>query len=288
MIDAVVTGGSGFIGTRLLSKLRSNGAKVLALSSQDGDVADSSTWAKIPPSRVVFHLAGRSYVPDSWHNSAAFLHSNVIGTEQALSYCRRTGAGMVLASAYVYGIPKHLPISESDVPRPNNPYALSKWMAEELGAFASIHHQVNITALRIFNVFGPGQREVFLIPTIINQVRGGEAIQVQDLVPKRDYVYLEDVVDAFILAAASLSGFKRFNIGSAVSFSVAEIIETVQRAAGTSLPVISVNTARPNEIADVRADIGLARTALGWTPKFSFEDGIKKTMLGHACEATPR
>lgn len=282
MIDAVVTGGSGFIGGRLISKLRANGKKVLSLSTRDGDVADSSTWSGMPPSRVVFHLAGRSYVPDSWQDSAAFLHSNVIGTEHALSYCRRTGAGMVMASAYLYGVPKHLPISENDASQPNNPYALSKWMAEELGSFASIHQQVNVTALRIFNVFGPGQREAFLIPTIINQVRGGGAVQVQDLAPKRDYVYVEDVVDALVLAATSLSGFRRFNIGSGVSFSVAEIIETVQRVAGTSLPVVSANTSRPNEIPDVRADISAARIALGWRPKCSFEDGIRMTMFGEA------
>lgn len=285
MIEAVVTGSSGFIGARLVARLRASGAQVLALSTRDGDVAAGTTWAAIPPARVVFHLAGRSYVPDSWRDSAAFMQTNVIGTEQALSYCRRTGAGMVMASAYVYGIPQRLPISEHDLPQPNNPYALSKLMAEELGAFSSAHHQVPVTALRIFNVFGRGQRDAFLIPTIIRQVRSADAICVQDLAPRRDYVHVEDVVDAMILAAQSLSGFRRLNIGSGVSFSVAEIIDTVQRVAGTSLPIVSSNTSRPNEIPDVRADISAASTVLGWCPTFSFEDGIRETMLGDSWQA---
>lgn len=278
MIDAVVTGSTGFIGSRLVSKLRATGAEVLALSSGDGDIAASATWAAIPPSRVVFHLAGRSYVPDSWQDSTSFMHTNVIGMEQALSYCRRVGAAMVMASAYLYGVPQHLPIREEDAVQPNNPYALSKWMAEELALFSSLHYHVPVTVLRIFNVFGKGQREEFLIPTIIRQVREGNEIRVQDLVPKRDFVHVEDVVDALMLALDQQPEFRLLNIGSGLSYSVAQIIETVQQVAGTNLPVYSSNQSRPNEIPDVRADIHSARLALNWYPKISFQDGIKEMM----------
>lgn len=282
MIDVVVTGASGFIGTRLVDRLRKTGAEVLALAGSQGDVADPATWEDIPPARVVVHLAGRSYVPDSWKDSVAFLHTNVVGTEQVLAYCRRTGAAMVMASAYLYGIPDRLPISEQDTPKPNNPYALSKWLAEELCEFASRYHQVSVTALRIFNVYGPGQRSEFLIPSIIEQVRSGDAIRLQDLSPRRDYVYVDDVVDAMMFATQSPSGFNRINIGSGVSYSVADVVAMIQRVAGSDLSVISAGASRPQEIPDVRADISEAKRILGWQPRHTFEDGIRQIILESA------
>ncbi len=282
MIDAVVTGGSGFIGARLVSRLRANGADVHALSSRDGDIASLATWERIPAARVLFHLAGRSYVPDSWRDSAAFMQTNVVGAEQALAYCRRAGARMVMASAYVYGIPQRLPISENDRVNPNNPYALSKWLAEELGSFASSYHGIPVTALRIFNVYGRGQREEFLIPSIIRQVKEARAIQVQDLMPRRDYIHVEDVVDAMLLAGQECRGFRRFNIGSGVSLSVSEIVDTIQQVAGTDLPVNSANQPRMNEIPDVRAGIDAASQALGWGPNRTFEEGIREIMSGNS------
>ena len=279
MIDVVVTGASGFIGARLVKALRASGAEVLALTSKDGDVVETSTWSALPAAHTLMHLAGRTFVPDSWQDSASFMRANVLGTEQALAYCRRTGAAMVLASTYLYGIPERLPISELDPVLPNNPYALSKWLAEELASFASLHHGIPVTRLRIFNVFGEGQRQAFLIPSIIEQALRGDAIRLQDLAPRRDYVYVDDVVTAFVLAKASHQGCRTLNIGSGTSLSVREIVDTVQAIAGTHLPVISAENTRPQEIPEVIADIGAARRALNWEPQYSFEQGIQRILL---------
>jgi GDP-4-dehydro-6-deoxy-D-mannose reductase len=280
MFDAVVTGSNGFIGTRLVKRLGAAGLKVHAQSSVNGDITSAQTWEAVPPAKVLFHLAGKSYVPESWRDSASFLNANVVGVEQALTYCRRVGARMVMASAYVYGIPQSLPIREDDLAKPNNPYALSKWIAEELGRFSSTYHRVPITALRIFNVFGRGQRQEFLIPSIIAQLREAGTIHVQDLVPRRDYIHVEDVVNAMILSADQSSGFRLLNIGSSTSLSVAEVIATIQRAAGTSLPVTSAKATRNNEIPVVCADITAASKELGWKPKISFEVGIREVLFG--------
>lgn len=280
MIDAVVTGAGGFIGKKLVEKLQATGAQVLPLTSRDGDVAEAATWAALPPARVLVHLAGRSYVPDSWQDGAGFIRTNVLGTEQALAYCRREGAAMVLASAYVYGIPQRLPIVEEDAPHPNNPYALSKLMAEQLCEFASRYQGVPVTALRIFNVFGAGQRKEFLIPSIIEQVKSSGEIRLLDLTPRRDYIDADDVVEALALAMNTRPGFTRINIGSGISYSVGEIVDIVQSVAGTSLPVVSATTARPQEIPDVQANITRARQLLGWHPQCSFQDGIRKMFFG--------
>jgi len=278
LIDAIVTGAGGFIGRSLCSSLSSKGWSILALRDTDGDVATQETWKSLPPAKVVFHLAGRSFVPDSWSDSSEFLKTNTVGTECALEYCRKHRSRFVLASAYVYGIPRHLPIREYDRVYPNNPYALTKYMAEQLCEFASYYHGVSATALRIFNVFGPRQRAEFLIPRIIQQVLAGKEIRLLDLKPRRDYVYLNDVVDAFIKASEVGAGFHVINIGSGYSLSVAEIVNQIQAVAGTQLPVFTDSVVRNQEVPEVVADISLADEILGWRPLFSFEKGIEEIL----------
>ena len=278
MNDALVTGATGFIGSRLVQRLRAQGKKVATLSSIDGDVADIDVWKNAPPARILFHLAGRTYVPDSWADSTSFINVNVIGVERALEYCRNIGAKMIFASAYVYGNPASLPIRETDQKRPNNPYALSKSLAEDLCLFASDHYNISATALRLFNVFGPCQKEQFLVPSILSQIRKAQCINIQNLEPRRDYIYIDDVIEAFLLASNHAHGYNCFNIGSGISYSVREIIEIMQRIAGKRLPVMCAHNQRKNEIFETLADISLARELLGWTPKISLQDGIQKIL----------
>lgn len=282
MIDAIVTGAGGFIGQALCLDLRAKSWNVLPLTSANGDVAAPGTWARLPPARVVFHLAGRSFVPESWARGPDFVNANVAGTEHTLAYCRQHGARLVLASAYVYGIPQRLPIRESDPASPNNPYALTKRLAEQLCEFAAQYQGVVATALRIFNVFGPGQRAEFLIPKVLQQVQAGQEIRLLDLTPRRDYVYLSDVVDAFVKASEVSEGFRTINVGSGHSLSVAEIVDRIQVVAGTRLPVASDSVDRRQEIPDAVADISLAQQVLGWRPQLSFEGGIEQILLKRA------
>lgn len=227
----------------------------------------------------VFHLAGRTYVPDAWHEPADFQRVNVTGTLNVLELCRARGIPMTYVSAYVYGIPARLPISEDDRAVPNNPYALSKLMAESLCRFYADFFDVPVTIIRPFNIYGFGQKGHFLIPEIISQVKAGQSIHLKDLTPRRDYIYLDDLVDALMLTLVSKPGCHVFNIGNGSSLSVAEIVEVIQKAAGTSLPVVSENQPRVNEISDVYADIGKASKELRWRPRHSFEEGIRKMMV---------
>lgn len=279
MLDAIITGAGGFVGRALSRRLQGDGYEILALTRDHGDVADAAFWAKLPAARAVVHLAGRSYVPESWRMPSRFLETNVIGTQHALDWCRQHNARMIFASAYIYGIPARLPISETDPVNPNNPYALSKHIAEQCCEFAVRNHGLDVTILRIFNVFGHGQRDEFLMPTLIRQLENKE-IHVMDLAPRRDYVYLADVVEAFARALGGPKGFQLFNVGSGKSYSVAEIVAALQDAAGTCLPVISAAQQRPQEIPDVRADIGLIDRELGWKPVFDLVGGLKDMLEG--------
>ncbi|MEO8389145.1 NAD(P)-dependent oxidoreductase [Polaromonas sp.] len=280
MLDAIVTGAGGFVGRALTAEMARQGLSLLALERQHGDVAHSATWQNLPQAKAVIHLAGRSYVPDSWQKGPEFVEANLLGTERALAYCRQHGARMVYASAYVYGIPQGLPIAETHPAKPNNPYAMSKYLAEQLCEFASKYQGVSATVLRVFNVFGAGQRAEFLIPAILSQVVAGKEIRVLDLKPRRDYVFIDDVVSAFLQSLQSTSTYEKINIGSGVSYSVQDVIDVIQSVAGTSLPVVSQSSERAQEIPDVMADISLARRNLSWTPRWTFTDGVQKILNG--------
>lgn len=278
MTKALVTGAGGFIGRPLLRALDVAGVSTLPLTRANGDVADPETWLRLPAVDHVFHLAGRSYVPDSWQDSAGFMHANVVGTHRVLEYCRNHGAKMTFVSAYLYGVPRHLPIGEGDEIRPNNPYALSKHLAEQLCEFYATYHGVAVTVIRPFNVFGPGQRREFLIPEILEQIHAGREIRLKDLEPKRDYVYLDDVVEALVKTLCVGAGYNVINIGSGISYSVREMVDIIQHVAGTDLPVVSDALVRTQEIPDVRADITRAQELLEWVPRHTFSEGIAKML----------
>ena len=276
MAKALVTGAGGFLGRALVQALAFVGHEVIALRRSDGDVTEAATWARIPAADHVFHLAARSYVPESWRDPAGFLQTNVNGTARGLAYSEAHSAHFVFVSGYLYGRPMRLPIQEDDRQEPNNPYALSKALAERVCAFYANTMDLSVTVVRPFNVYGSGQRPEFLIPTILDHIRKGTDIRVNDLAPRRDYVSLDDLVAALVRTIEHPGGHRVFNIGSGVSQSVQDIIDIIQAAAGTRLPVVSSEEPRPNEIADVRADITRARTFLGWEPRYSFAEGIER------------
>lgn len=278
MASIVVTGGNGFIGRPLVQRLRDCAHDVIALDRSHGDIAERAVWESLPPAAHVFHLAGRSFVPDAWADQAGFITTNVASTTHALEYCRRYSAHLIFVSAYVYGIPVYLPIDEEHPVAPNNPYALSKVLAERVCRFYMDTFGMPVTIIRPFNVFGPGQRREFLLPTILEQVAKGKEIRVQSLAPRRDYIVVDDVVSAMQQTLVNPRGYRVLNIGSGESYSVAEIIEMVQTAAGTRLDVIDEGIDRPNEIPDVRADIARAREQLDWKPSRTFAQGIALTL----------
>jgi nucleoside-diphosphate-sugar epimerase len=256
-------------------RLRSLEHEVVEVNRQSGDISSQEIWATFPPTDVVVHLAARTFVPDSWSDPGGFVRTNFHGTMCALDYCRIQKAKMIFLSAYLYGIPDALPISESAALRANNPYALSKKLAEDACKFYSYYYGIDITVLRPFNTYGPGQTQKWLIPSIVEQVRKSKVIEVMDLAPKRDYIYIDDLNEAIINALDRISGFNVFNIGSGQSYSVEEVIELIQYAEGSNISVRCVGERRPQEIMDTIADISRASEDLGWSPKWSLSNGIK-------------
>lgn len=277
----LVTGGSGFVGRRYVRFLREKGAEVLAPGRDALDVSAGS----FPDASVdwVIHLAGRTYVPASWSEPADFYHVNALGTVNVLEYCRRTRARLIYVSGYCYGIPEVLPISESAQLKPNNPYAFSKWAAEEACRFYFECLQTPAMIVRPFNIYGPGQSANFLIPHIVEQAidPAAAAIVVEDDTPRRDYVHLDDVVAAIESLRRNPKPGAAFNIGSGESSSVAEVAEIVRSAANTSKPLVSRGNRRVNDVPDVIADITAIRDTTGWLPSITLQDGLRD-VVAHA------
>jgi len=278
MSNILVTGANGFIGSHLSKKLKELSHNVTELTSNSGDISDKDTLSKLTQVDVVIHLAARSFVPDSWEEPSSFMSTNVTGTHNVLEYCRKFSTPLIFVSAYLYGVPERLPVKESDPVLANNPYALSKHLAEQLCEFYASYWALPITVIRPFNVYGPAQRSEFLIPEIIAQVKSGNEVRVRDLNPKRDYVYIDDLIDALIKSLDISEGYNVINIGSGISYSVGELIDIIQKVSGTKLPVYSKQVERKHEITDVYADINQAKDLLDWIPCYSLEDGITKQL----------
>ncbi|MBE8233259.1 MAG: NAD(P)-dependent oxidoreductase [Endozoicomonadaceae bacterium] len=273
--NILVTGASGFIGKNLCDFLSEQSYIVKRLTSSDGDITEKSTLSSIKDVDFVFHLAGKTYVPDSWNKPTEFHRVNILGTSNVLEFCRINNIPLIYVSAYIYGIPEQLPVSENALIRPSNPYALSKYFAEELCKFYSKNFDSEITIVRPFNIYGPGQKSDFLIPTVVRQAVKGNSIEIKDIKPKRDYLYIDDLVLALLKAMNNMNGLNIYNLGSGYSLSIKEIINVLEQALGKNLEVKCNNQTRGNEIMDVVADINKATRELDWEPIHTFEIGIE-------------
>ncbi len=273
----VVTGATGFLGRALVADLASAAEPFVALRRGDGgDV----TRDALPIRRGdhVFHLAALTGVPLSWDDPEAYLRVNTLGTVRVLDACRRAGASMTFASAYVYGSPRRLPVDEQEPTHPASPYALSKLMAEDACRFHAENLGVRCAILRLFNVFGPGQSRAFLIPRIVEQALdpGCREIVVMDLAPRRDFLYVTDAIAALRAVEELDAPLALFNVGSGRSHSVTEVIAAVCAAAGVDKPVRSACEPRRNEIPDVVADTSALSRATGWVPRVTLAEGLRR------------
>ncbi|MDD5594690.1 MAG: NAD(P)-dependent oxidoreductase [Candidatus Omnitrophica bacterium] len=275
--SVLVTGATGFIGNHLVGTLKEKGHSVYPLSKTLGfDVLkiESCSAFKDKGIDVVFHLAGETFVPDSWERPEDFYRTNIIGTQKMLDFCLKENARLIYVSGYIYGLPQYLPIDENHPVNPNNPYAHSKWQAEELCRLYAKNKGIKVTILRPFNIYGEGQNERFLIPSILKQIKEKGVIELKDAKPKRDYLYISDFIEACSLVVDHEYGFNIFNIGYGVSFSIREIAETIMECFEKKTECVFLGIERKHEIPETVADYKRINKALGWKPRFSFKEGI--------------
>jgi len=277
----LLLGANGFIGKRLVQKLRENFPDaILTCWSGEHDIRNNSIIDEIVSlnPEIIIVASGRSFVPDSWSSPGDFYITNTTGAIHIAEAARISKARIIFLSTFVYGEPYVLPIKETNSIQPFNPYASSKYLAEQVFKDYSGFFGIEINVLRLFNVYGKGQREDFLVPMLINQYQTGDQILVRDLNPKRDYVHVDDVLSAILASLKHFNKFQIYNVAGGKSYSVKEVIDVIFNIGGKSKPVINEKQSRPNEVADTLADISKIKNELGWEPTVSLKKGISEML----------
>lgn len=271
----LVTGSRGFIGKRLINTLLSQGFIVEEFDLHIGDI--STYKFNYDSLDHIVHLASMIFVPASWEKPLAFYQTNVIGTVNILELCRKMNCSLTYISSYVYGTPQYLPVDENHPINPASPYNHSKLMAEDACQYFASTFNFPVTIFRPVNIYGPNQNTDFLIPKIIKQAydRSVNSIEVMDLRPKRDFLFIDDLINA-VLKSIDLNEFNIFNIGSGNSISVENIIKTVLTISGIQKSYSAPNLERKNETWDVYVDISKIRNVLKWEPRIDFRKGIQR------------
>lgn len=274
----LVSGSSGFIGKNLCQVLSRGNNQVFEIpSSNEFDLCDSKKVKNLPEVDVIIHLAAKSYIPDSFNNPGFFYQNNVFSTLNLLEKSRRDKAKFILLSTYVYGNPQYLPIDENHQRNPLNPYTQSKVICEDLCQAYSRDFGLNSIILRPFNVYGPNQLSSFLIPSIISQL-DNEEIFLQDSRPKRDYIFIDDLVEAILLSVdLEKEGCNSYNVGSGSSYSVSELVDMLIHISKSTAKIRYANIERKGEVLNTIADIKKINSDLGWFPLVDLHEGLIRT-----------
>jgi len=289
----LVTGGAGFIGGHLVDALApANRVRVLdhAVGANDAvppsvevfeaDVRDQDTMAQAAADvDLIFHEAAVVSVERSVADPRETNDVNLTGTMHVLEAARREDARVVFASsAAVYGRPERVPIQEADATRPLSPYGLQKLAADE---YCRLYHDLyglETVPLRYFNAYGPGSSGgdyAGVITAFAQRLAAGDPLVVDgDGSQTRDFVHVEDIVRANLLAATTDAVGQAYNVGTGRSVSIRDLAETMAEVAATEVP-IEHGPARPGDVPESEADISRAREQLGYEPQVTLADGLR-------------
>ncbi len=290
----LVTGGAGFIGSHIVDAVRSENEVIvfdnLSTGSTDrvppdvefieGDIRDRDQLSEAMAGvDIVFHEAAIVSVEYSVENPEITQAVNARATIQLLELARNEDARVVFASsAAVYGHPESVPISETDSVTSSSPYGLSKLTADQYVQLYAELYNLETVALRYFNVYGPRQTGgdySGVINVFFEQARNGGSITVHgDGAQTRDFIHVDDIVQANLRAAAHGEPGAVYNIGTGKSITILELAEMIQEIVNDSSVEIDHISPREGDIEQSQANIKRAKTALGFVPTVRLQQGL--------------
>jgi len=295
--SAVVTGGAGFIGSHLVDALLERHLDVTVIDNfstgrpenlqhvasdidlVQADIAHGGDWqATVSSADLVFHLAALADIVPSIRRPRDYFQANVNGTFNVLEAAREGAPKRLVyaASSSCYGIPDSFPTSENAPIRPQYPYALTKWLGEELVMHYHQVYKLPTISLRLFNVYGPRSRTsgtygaVFGV-FLAQKLAGKPFTVVGDGTQTRDFTFVTDVAEAFVTAALSSRSGVRLNVGSGSTVSINHLCELLGGAV-TFIPK------RPGEPDCTFADVVQIKRELDWSARVNIEIGVSEVL----------
>ena len=310
MKRVLVTGGAGFIGSHLCQRLLREGYNIVCLDNFDafydpaikrnnveeiqategegafqlveGDIRDAGLLEDLfrgSSFNMVIHLAARAGVRPSLEQPLLYEEVNVAGTLNLLEVCWKFGVMDLIfgSSSSVYGNNSKIPFTEKDrLEAMISPYAVTKRVGE-LFCYAYHHlYGLNIFCLRFFTVYGPRQRPEMAIHKFARLIQGGERIpQFGDGTSRRDYTYIDDIVDGVMGAVRNLECYDVFNLGESQTVPLRKLVSLLEQALGKKA-VVEELPEQPGDVPITYADISKARRLLGYDPQVGIEEGVER------------
>ena len=302
----LVTGADGFIGSHLTEALLDAGFKVRALAQYNsfnfwghlegishpglevvcGDVRDPNFCRTICRDvDTVYHLAALIAIPYSYVAPDSYVDTNIKGTLNICQAARDMGVRRVLvtSTSEVYGTALYVPIDEKHPRQPQSPYSATKIGADAIAMSFYNAFDLPVTIVRPFNTYGPRQSARAFIPTIITQIASGrKEIMVGDLSPTRDFNFVLDTVAGFIaIATHDATVGMELNIATGHDVSMRHTLDTIARLMDADVRfTVDPQRLRParSEVMRLQGDSSRLRELTGWTPGFSLEEGLEKTI----------
>lgn len=313
MARYLVTGGAGFIGSHVCEALlargdqvcvldnfndfydprikRANAARLSAAQWVEGDLRDRPLIQRLfreGQFAGVVHLAAMAGVRPSLLDPLHYEDVNVRGTLNILEELKvRPEIRLVFASSSsVYGANDRVPFRESDdIHQPVSPYAATK-RAGELFCFTYHHlYGIPVSALRFFTVYGPRQRPEMAIHKFVRAAFEGQAIPFYgDGSTRRDYTYIDDIVDGVVRSLDRCAGYEIYNLGESRTISLAELVEAIGQATGKKL-LLDRQPMQPGDVLITYADVSKARSKLGYEPRTALEVGLERFVAWYRGQA---
>ena len=297
----IVTGGSGFIGSHLCRRLLYEEADVYVLVKYNSiidNVRLSGLWNEITPVEadlrnpdslsvinrinpdIIFHLAAYNHVGDSFTQVSEAIESKTKGTVNLLEACKDYERFVYISTSEVYGYQDNVPFSEESIPQPLSPYALGKYAGELYSLLKWRSAHMPIVVLRPFNAFGPYQSPRAITSELIIKCLTGEDIVTTEGVQTREFNYVSNLIDGFILASQSETAVGEvINLGCGEEISVRDLVTKIHELTkSTSRLRIGELPTRQGEIFRMFASNKKALDILKWQPNISHEQGLKNTI----------
>lgn len=315
-MKVLVTGGAGFIGSTVIDRLLERGDGVICLDSFDdfydpvikrsniesasmhpqfalmeGDIRDPAMMKELAGGDhfdAIIHTAARAGVRPSIEQPQLYEDVNIKGTMNLLELARQVEPGnfVLLSSSSVYGVNKKVPFAETDpVDHPISPYAATK-KACELIAYTYHHlYGFNITCLRPFTVYGPRQRPEMAIHKFTRMIDRGETVPMfGDGSSRRDYTYIDDLVDGILKGLDRPLGYDVINLGEQDTIALRDLIALIEKNLGKEA-IIEKLPDQPGDVPVTYADISRAKEMLGYAPKVKVADGVRRFVEWYQEEA---